>query len=118
MDQCRTAVRIGMPWDLFWHGPVYAFEMHLAVFNEKVKDRQMAQDIQAWNIGQYARQAMQSVFHLFNPFAAKARPPRYPEKPFIVQREEEEKIRAEDRIKRSYEALLKRFPKEKRGEGE
>lgn len=118
MDQCRTAVRIGMPWDLFWHGPICAFDVHLEAFNESVKDRQTAQDIQAWNIGQYARQAMQSVFNLFNPFASKSRPPKYPEKPYTVQKEEEARVQAQDRVDRSYEALLRRFPKAKGGEEE
>lgn len=86
---------IGMPYDLFWDGPPGARKAFLKAYQIRTETEQRVADSRFWQMGQYIRDALKSV-----QLKAVAVPvekikglDHYPEKPYMVQADEERKLK-------------------------
>lgn len=78
-EQCAYALSWGMPYSLFWNGPIEAFE----IYREKAKIESFRKDEEAWANGHYM---IRAIVEALNP-KSKA----YPQKPLLVLHEERER---------------------------
>lgn len=81
-----------MPYDLYWRGPLSA----LLIYAEKARLEAERYNYRAWLSGRYMCEALQSVYHLFNPMIRSESPKHpYPSEPFKpkkpVSKEQEQK---------------------------
>ncbi len=82
------ALTWGMPYDLFWYGPIDAFWIYMKKAELEKEQEKTLSDFEAWRQGLYFRDALSSVYHIFNALADKncKRIP-YPEKPYGYKRQ-------------------------------
>jgi hypothetical protein len=68
-----------MPYELYWRGPLGAF----LIYAEKARLEAERYNYRSWLDGRYTREALQSVYHLFNPMLRAEAPKHpYPSEPF------------------------------------
>jgi hypothetical protein len=81
-EQCAQALSWGMPYELFWHGPLSAYFIYAEKARVEFERKQDEMNNRAYLNGLYTREALLSVYHMFNPYAGKnARILPYPSKP-------------------------------------
>lgn len=77
-----------MPYDLFWYGPLDAFWHYMKKYELEREREKTASDFKAWRQGLYFRDALASVYHIFNALADKhCKKLPYPDKPYGFKRE-------------------------------
>ena len=84
-----------MPYDLFWNGPISAFDYYL----KKAKIESMRKDSESWANGHYMILAIQEAL---NP---KSR--IFPKKPMLEIQEEKKKLEQQSKSVTLYERLCK-----------
>lgn len=120
--QCALALTWGMPYELYWNGPIEAFFMYQKKLEFEVKQKQLEADYDAWRQGLYIRDALCSVYQLFNPMAGKSdKTLPYPKQPYgfrAERTEEQERLYREttEKIRRHNEHLA-RIRAESRAQG-
>lgn len=102
-----------MPYQLFWRGPLEAFWHYREKALLESREKQQAVNFSAWIQGLYVREALGSVYHLFNALAG--RDPKifpYPSKPFgtgepELPAQEEERRQAVIQMIQEHNLLIK-----------
>lgn len=91
-----------MPYDLFWRGPLGASYYYERKYIEENKARLAELDCKGWINGMYVRDALLSVYKVFNSFADK-KSNDYPYRKMPVT----EEIKHRNEQKRKQESLAK-----------
>lgn len=93
-EQCAEALGWGMPYDLFWRGPLSAYDIYLHKARLELSYKRQEQNLSGYITGLYVQQALLSVYHLFNGFAGKdSKVFHYPAKPYSLWEEESQQDR-------------------------
>lgn len=86
---------MGMTPEQFWDGESWLKKHYRAAYRQRVRNEERIRDQQAWLMGIYVRDALQSVAMLVNGFVPKgASPMPYPETP-MLEKAEKEKAQAD-----------------------
>lgn len=105
-----------MSYDLYWWGPLDAYYIYAEKARREAERKQREVDISAWRAGLYVRDALLSVYHLFNPMVGKkAKTVDYPDKPYTMKMEKRREETLEDKQERISNYLLRKFPQRKQG---
>lgn len=91
-EQCSYALLWGMPYELFWNGPLSAFEN----YTTKAHLESLQKDRDAWSLGIYIMDAMAQIL------SSKA---IYPKEPYLKKIEREENQTQEDKLINLYKRL-------------
>lgn len=83
---------MGMSPEEYWDGENGLLRAYREAFIQRAERTERERDAQAWLIGRYVRDALQSVYLLVNGFVPKgAEAHPYPERPYLEQAEQKQK---------------------------
>lgn len=96
-----------MPYDLFWYGPIEAFDNYQQKYIVENKELAILTDMQAWTFGAYVMDAFRSVLSGIRLFSRRSI--KYPDRPRT-----QEEVPQEEKNARTFNFLKKRFGHKKR----